>query len=305
MYLKDITHFAEIPPDLRQTFENQFNLNVGKNEIIKMRNGNVITDRDVAIAKFLFQFRFATAEQIYRLIGDDKSKSNIRSRLDKLVKYRVINKFMLGSYEEERVAHDAFQGYCLDLGGRYLLANFSNEDISDWYSTVNMRTSELISKDLAVTEFYLRVWETVPDRLLYFKVNPEFRVGKKSITPSFEMGMSIGGMHRYFVGEVFRDFDFPMYARERIAKDESLLMTNAWKKYYYDTDAAPVLFLVAGDDVNALELSKLTAETTTIENFRITTDIRLKKVLYDTGAFLKYESTKGVLQEIKASTFRP
>lgn len=294
-----------VPADLKQTFENKFTLNIGKNEIIKMKNSNVITERDIKIAKFLFQFKFATADQIYKLLGEESSKVNLKNRLDKLVKYRVLNKFMLSDFEEDRIAPDAFEVYCLDLGGRYLLSHYSNEDTSDWYSIVNMKSSEIISKSLLNAEFYLRVMQTCPDKVSHFKTDPELRVGKKNVVPSFEMCMKIGGQTKYFIGEVIREYDFPVYLREKAAKLESLLMTNAWKKYYYETDSAPILFLFADSDRTALEAGKLITETTEIRNFRISTDERIGRVLYEAGAFLKYDEEQDVLHEIKAVTFKP
>lgn len=294
-----------VPADLKQTFENKFTLNIGKNEIIKMKNLNVITERDIKIAKFLFQFKFATADQIYNLLGEESSKVNLKNRLDKLVKYRVLNKFMLSDHEEERIAPDAFEVYCLDLGGRYLLSHYSNEDTSDWYSIVNMKSSEIISKNLLNTEFYLRVMQTCPEKISHFKTDPELRVGKKNVVPSFEMCMKISGQTKYFIGEVVREYDFPVYLREKAAKLESLLTTNAWKKYYYETDSPPILFLFADSDRTALEAGKLITETTEIRNFRISTDERIGRVLYETGAFLRYIEEQDVLQEIKAVTFKP
>lgn len=294
-----------IPADLKQTFDHNFNLNVGKNEIIKMKNNNVITDRDVAIAKFIFQFKFATTDQIYKFLNEDKAKVNLKNRLDKLVRYRVLNKFMLGEFEEDHVAPDATHFYCLDLGGRYLLANYSNEDTTDWYSTVNMKTSEIISKSILVTEIYLRIHETIQDKLIYFNPEPEFRVGKKNVFPSFEMALNVNEQKRYFIGEVVRDYDFPIQVREKTNKLESLLVTNAWKKYYYDSDQAPVLFIFAESDMTALETGKLITETSEIKNFRLSTDERIQRVLYETGAFLRYLPDRDILQEIKAVTFKP
>jgi hypothetical protein len=305
MYLKEQDRPIVIPADLKQTFENKFTLNVGKNEIIKMRNNNVITDRDVQITKFLFQFKFATADQIYKFLGEDKSKVNIKNRLDKLVKYRVLNKFMLSEFEEEEIAPDALQIYCLDLGGRYLLSHYSNEDTSDWYSTVNMKSSEIISKNILATEIYLRIKETCPEKLVYFNVEPEFRVGKKNVIPSFEMAMKINGQNRYFIGEIVREFDFPVYIREKVFKLESLLTTNAWKKYYYDSEQPPILFIFADSDYSALEAGRLITETSEIKHFRLSTDERIQRVLYETGAFLRYLPEQDVLQEIKAVTFKP
>lgn len=305
MYLREQDKPIVIPADLKQTFENKFNLNIGNNEIIKMKNNNVITDRDIHIAKFLFQFKFATADQVYKLLGEDKTKVNLKNRLDKLVKYRVLNKFMLSEFEEEKIAPDAYQIYCLDLGGRYLLSHYSNEDTTDWYSTVNMKTSEIISKNILATEIFLRVRETSKDKLIYFNVEPEFRVGKKNVIPSFEMAMKINGQNKYFIGECVREFDFPVYMRDKAFKLESLITTNAWKKYYYDADQPPILFIFADSDLTALEAGKLITETSDIKNFRLSTDERIERVLYETGAFLRYLPEQDVLQEIKAITFKP
>ena len=304
MYLKE-NDTTVVPSDLKQTFENKFTLNIGKNEIIKMKNNNVITDRDAEIAKFLFKFKFATANQIYKLLKEDNEKPNLKSRLDKLVKYRILNKFMLSDFEEDAVAPDAFQIYCLDLGGRYLLSHYSNEDTSDWYSIINMKTSEIISKNLLATEVYLRVNETCGDKLVHFIVDPEYRVGKKNVIPSFEMCMNLNLQKKYFIGECVREYDFPVFLRDKISKIESFIETNAWKKYFYDSDQAPILFIFADSDNSALEAGKLITETSEIKNFRISTDKRIEKVLYETGAFLKYVPEQQALAEIKALTFKP
>lgn len=305
MYVQQSEDVIIIPSDLKQTFENNFTLNIGKNEIIKMKNNNVITDRDIKVAKFLFQFKFATSVQIYKLLGEDSSKVNLKNRLDKLVKYRVLNKFMLSNHEEDRIQPDALEIYCLDLGGRYLLAHYSNEDTTDWYSTVNMKTSEIISKNLLTTEFFIRIMQTCPDKVSHFKVEPELRVGKKNVFPGFEMCMKINGQSKYFIGEVVRDYDLPMYLRERVAKLESLITTNAWKKYYYDSDSAPILLAITDSDLTSLEAGKLISETTEIKNFRLSTDERIQRELYETGAFLRYLDDKDILQEIRAVTFKP
>jgi len=305
MYVKNQDGVVIIPADLKQTFENKFTLNIGKNEIIKMKNNNVITERDLKIAKFLFQFRFATARQICELLGEDPSKVHLKNRLDKLVKYRVLNKFMLSDIEEESIAPDALEIYCLDLGGRYLLSHYSNEDTTDWYTTVNMKSSEIISKNLLTTEFFIRLIQTCPQKLVYFKVEPELRVGKKNVVPHFELCMKINGQNKYFIGEVVREFDLPIYFREKVAKLEELLTTNAWKKYYFDSPTPPILFVFADSDLSALEAAKIITETSQIRHFRLSTDERIQRRLYETGAFLRYLEEQEMLQEIRAVTFQP
>lgn len=305
MYIKNTENWHVIPADLKQTFHNKFVSNVAKNEIIKMKNENVITDRDLEIAKFFFKFKFATLNQVYKLLGKETSVNSLKTRLEKLVQYRILNKFMLGDTEETHIPMDAFTVYCLDLGGKYLLTNYSNEDTSDWSVIVNMKASEIISKDLLSTEFYLRVRETCTDKLVYFNLNPELRVARKNVVPSFEMCLKVNGQNRYFIGEVTRQYDFPLNFRQKAEKIENLLITNAWKKYYYDSDVQPILFIFAEDDIIAKESGKILSETTSIQNFRISTDERIQKVLFEVGSFLKYMPEHQALKEIKAVTFKP
>ena len=313
MFIKQGENLSQIKEGLKQVFDHNFSINVGHREIIKMKNADVITDRDLEISKFLFKFKFATAEQIHNYLDiikneDEKMSSvnNIINRLNKLVQYRVLNKFMLtDDITDEKISSEALQIYCLDLGGRYLLANYSNEDTSDWYSIVNMKGSEIINKDLCITEFYLSLTKTISDKVLYFNPGPDIRVGKSNIVPSFDMCLNDSGNKSYFVGEVVREYDFPIHFRERAYKLESLFESNGWKKYYYDSPTPPVLFIFADTDVTAFEVSKMLTETTKMKRFRLTTDERMKKPLYEAGAFLRYSEQNGVLQEIKAITFAP
>lgn len=305
MYIKNMEEWQVIQADLKQTFQNKFTNNVAKIEVIKMKNEGTITDRDLEITKFLFKFRFATLNQIQKFLGKETSINSLKSRLEKLVQYRILNKFMLGEEEESHLYPDAFMVYCLDLGGKYLLTNYSNEDTSDWYVITNMKASEIISKDLLATEFYLRIKETCEDKLMYFNLNPELRVARKNVIPSFEMCLKINGQNRYFIGEVTREYDFPLNFRQKAEKIENLLITNAWKKYYYDSDSEPILFIFAENDTIAKESAKVLSETTSIQSFRISTDERIQKVLYETGAFLKYMPELQALKEIKATTFKP
>ena len=310
MYLRKGEDISRIKEELKQVFDHDFILNVGQREIVKMRNANTITDRDLDIVKFLFRFKFATGKQIQRYLdivkNNENSLNGLTTRLDKLVKYRVLNKFMLTNnpiYTE--IQEDAEVIYCLDLGGRYLLANYSNEDTSEWYSIVNMKTSEIVSKNLSVTDFYLAVMEVIPDKVLYFTPDPDIKSGKKVINPSFDMCIEVNGNKNFFVGEVVKEFDFPIHFREKAIKLETLLEGNAWKKYYYDAMSPPVLFLVADSDQTAFEISTLITEVTEMKRFRLTTDERIKKPLYEDGAFLRFNEEDKVLEEIRAMTFMP
>lgn len=290
-------------PDYKQVFHNKWTLNIGHDELVKMRNNGFITDSDMKIVKFLFKYRFATAEMMFRYMGDESKIENMEARLDKLVKFRILNKFMLSKVDAETIVPDALQIYCLDIGGRTLLSHYSNEDTTNWVTTVNMKGSEVISRDLVTANFYIKLMETCPKKVKYFKLNPQYRIGRIMVVPSFEMGIIDGDHLKYFIGEVVRDYDFPSLFRDRLTNIESILCTQAWKKYYYDIDTPPMLFVFAENDKNALDVAKMIVGTTEIEAFRITTDQRLKKELYEAGVFLKYDKNKNILQGVRTTIF--
>lgn len=304
MYLKPEDNYRSINEYTKQTWAKKFTSNISKNEIIKMKNEGELTDRDLEISKFLFNVRFATLEQIHRYLQDDSSINGLRTRLDKLVNNRVVNKFMIGLIEEEAIHEDALIIYCLDIGGRYLIENFTSEDATDWYFMTNMKSPELIAKDLNTTDFYLNVRDTCKSSLLFFNSSPELRVFKRNLVPNFEFCLQNGIQRIYFVGEVVRDLDLPNKFVKKIEKYEELLTTNTWKKYYSDGSSEPILLLIVENDEMALEASKILSERE-IKNFRLTTDERMYKVLYESGAFLKYVPEQNKLKPVKATSFKP
>lgn len=288
MYLKELKYGYDIPANLKQTFENKFTLTISQNQIVKMKNNGVLTDRDLTIAKFLFQFKFATAEQLFSFLKEDNKKISLKNRLNKLVQYRVLNKFMLGEFETDRIEKDALEIYCLDLGGRYLLSNYSNLDTNNWYTTVNMKTSELISINLLNVEFFLKLLSSIPEKIEYFKVEPEYRVGKTTIIPAFELAINENGRLVFFIGEVFRGWDTFIDTRERIERLEGILCTNAWKKYFIGKNP-PVLLIFTEDDESAKKLGAMFVNMSEGINFRITTDERFSKEIDNKNIFLKFE----------------
>lgn len=277
-----------IPPSLKQKFNNDLNYkNVSQAVIVKMKSDNQLTDRDLEIAKFLFNVRFATLNQIYRFLNLTSNKSNLKNRLDKLVKFRILNKFVLTNEDESIV--EQLQIYCLDIGGRYLLASYSKIDTSDWYTSINLKASELIGENLLATEFYTRLKETCSEKISNFKQYPEFRCGQTTITPTFKFSLNIGPKTINFIGEVVREYDFPDNFREKSIKLNSLIKTNAWKKYYKEEDGEPILLILADSDETCYLASQTIDDFTQIDKFRLSTDERIKEHLSDKGTFLKFD----------------
>lgn len=315
-YVKQADSLKVLPPYLKQTFQNRFTQNnIGKSEIIKLRNEGIISDRDMEIIKFLYTFTFATVEHIHLLFevnDSDKSYSMdaLRNRMDKLVKDRILNKFILTQFEEEKINKDVYSDalfvYCLDFGGRYLLEQYTNFDVYDWNSTVNMRASELISKNLIVGTFYLKLLKNLGQKLDYVLTNKLFSVQKKGIHIPLTFGIKNLGKTQYFVVDVVRECDYPIHFREKAQKLEMLLATNGWKKYFHDSENVPTLFLIADDDALVYDVAKLMTFSTEVKNFRLTTDTRLMtQELHEAGTFLRYVEEEDKVFGIKTSIFNP
>ena len=113
-YIKFYEELIDMPDSYRQVFQNKFTTNIDKYKIISEKYEGNITDRDVEIVKFIFKSRFATAHQVYeylkaaKIIDETASENSIKIRMDKLISlYRVLNKFMLSSFESESLESDA------------------------------------------------------------------------------------------------------------------------------------------------------------------------------------------------------
>lgn len=293
-------------PDYKQIFQNKPVTTLMHEEIIRMRHNGLITDDDLKVVKFIFDFRFATPEIVASYLNSQETVENIKGRLDKLVKNRILNKFVLSRLPMDSLPPDALYVYCLDLGGKTLLSQYSTCDVANWTTAKTNWSSENIGYDLVTVKFYIQLMNTCGSKVDYFKSNPEYRINKNVVVPSFEFCLKIGGIRKYFIGEIVRDFDIPMGFRVKSEKLESILCTKAWMKYFHDADGnAPVLFLLGENDEVALESARIISTVSGIGAFRLTTDERINRPLNEGGAFLKYNEEKNVLQAIKASTFDP
>lgn len=304
---EDFHSISVIEDDMRQIFHHQFTRNVYKNEIIKMKQEGSITEEDLRVAKLLFRFRFSTLEQLHEAVGTKKDIHSFYNRMQKLLSYRIINKFMLSSFEEDRLYNDAQQFYCLDVGGQYLLTHFSNEeDVLDWFYIQSIATSEIIARSLLTFEIYNSFMRTCPEKIAYFRPNPALRVGTKTLVPAFEMALTHQTQTVYFLGEVVREQEVGTVFRHQTKKWTELMNTNTWRKYYgQENDMPPILLTMTTDDVTALKVSRLLHESGELQQFRVTTEERTDKLLYEKGSFLKYIPEHRQLREIRIRNFEP
>lgn len=287
-----------------QSFYHKWNYHSSHRQLLKLRSDNIITDDDMSVVKFLFRFTFATKPMIQRLLKLE-SEEETTELLDRLVEYKVLNKFILALGYDVTFPHDALNIYCLDLGGKTLLTHYSNEDTTMWDTTANMKDVTQITRDLVVGDFYIKLNEQIPEKIVYFKQNPEFRIGRTAIIPSFEMGIKLDDYTTfYYVGEVVRDYDFPMYFRDKLERLNSVFTTNAWKKYYHDISMPPsMLFLTDNDSVMA-QVASMVNGTSDIKDYKLTTDERSEGPLDKAFLHLVNENDKILLKPALMSDFK-
>lgn len=316
-YIKESQKNYVFDTKLSQEFKNKPTTLIDEKNIIKLRSEKHISDTDMQIAQFLFKYRFATFDILKSFVESlGINTENLSKDISKLLKHRIINAFALLDKTEcgvgirVEIPHDALLIYCLDIGGRVLVNHFNNYDTTGWYTTENMRAPEKISKDLITNSFYLSLLNTTSykkDDRNYFKLNPNLSLGKNKVIPSFEMKIYNNEDFKYYIGEVVRRFEFPLEFREHLTKLDSVMVTNAWKKYFYDIEKAPTVFFICEDDNHALEVGKMIVGISAFDattGFRLTTDERLKRGLGSKGAFLFYDENQDALVEKTMGSFK-
>ena len=306
MYIKDLNEYKAIPAGYKQIFQNKFSNSISNNEVIKRKAEGVFNDRDLEVVKFLFKFKFATLQQIYDYltVTDNLGVNNenievsiysIKSRLEKLVQNRVLNKFMLAEDVDISLKEDALYFYCLDLGGKFLLTNYSNEDTSDWYVRGNLKASELISKDIFTTQFYISLLNSCGHKVVYFYTYPIRTCDKLTYIPTFEFAVNHNGVIKYFIGEVVRANDLPVQFDSKLTKLSKFVNGNYWKKYYLKTEESPVVFAFAENNEVVEDVAKMLSYF--IPKFRLSTDERIKGEL--ATSFMSYDNNS--LVTVKSS----
>lgn len=290
-YIKDTFNGYSFGYGYKQVFLNRWGTNLNNEIIIKFKNDNVISDEDLEIVKFLYEFNFATPNIIATYLDNGDTVEVIKNKLDKLVKHRLLNKFMLAKGFEEKMLPDALAIYCLDLGGKTLLTHYykPNSGVENWYTYNIMMSSEMITHCLVTADFYVQLKRSCGSNLVTFKSLPNYRIAKNVVIPSFEICVMYQGVRKYFIGQIAREEDFPIDFRNQIQRIDSIVSTKAWMKYFYDTDTVPPLLIVAENDTIAQEACKAILTCTDIKEnaFRLTTDERMQKPLSSPGAILK------------------
>lgn len=301
----DVKSFADIEDDMNQVWHHEFRKKVSKNVIVQKWDEGDITTEDLKVAQVLLHYRFATPEQLYDAVDFERKLSfeAFKERLEELLLYRIVNAFGLTirQGEHELDLDEDYVIYCLDVGGQGVLTHhIKDERLLDWLYIENVVSSAIVAHDLMVTEMERRFKKTNPAHLKYFKPSPELKLGRKTMFAAFEMLFEQQGheleapKRKYVVGEIMRKQEAPTTFRDKVNKWNKLLKEDYWRRYYGGSDATkpPILLVYAADDETAYHAAKILYETGDISNFRITTEERAKRPLYDKGVFMKYKPEK-------------
>lgn len=241
------------------------------------------------ILKFLYSFTFATYKQIVRLLKQRGLEiSGLAEVLQKLLDERKINSFYLNLFVQNGpIPEDALCIFCIDFGAIPILSHFSTLDCGGWFSTDCIRDSELISKYLSTTDFYLTLSEVQGKALRYFK--PIFDVSYKHLAFRFSAVFEIvqDNLSHPFILESIRSYDLPVNWLKNIEKKilPFICGDQLWQKYFYKK---PVFLLLMENEKDALEAGDMLYRRVGPDvPFRLITDQQVRKGLAN-AYFLKY-----------------
>ena len=255
---------------------------VSINQIIHKINLGHISDIHFQILYLVNEYEFITSRQIFQLLQhkgiDIKSQDKLNTRLDQLVKMKIITRYYFTSEEGKGI----YRIYCLEKMGKYLLN--SREIECKWQPTDNTKPVALIKKRLAGNQAiiaYIRkaknfssskLKPTLHAKMLgkTFKANGEvvLKVKDKSVSLIFEC--------------VRRDDDWENKFLDRI---------KLYKDFYdnfvpFDSgyQIPPQLIIVCEDDKHAVETYKvIVSNKLDTSKFKIyyTTDLKQNATTLD------------------------
>ena len=296
-----------IPGRLRQSFRYapSMNTSISSMKLAELYTKNIITDNDLKMVKLLYRFSMATVKQLAVLLGlDEKECGGLADRLNSLIQYRVVNRFILVDEHTHniKVEDDAFVVYTIDYGGALLMGKFSEREECDSWDVGNIvfdtyhpdvmaETSTKVAKKLALIDFYLRLVEEVGDRLVRFECSPLLISKRDRFKPRamFVIKSHSGSEKTFLLDALFEqelntmeEKDF----REKAGRLDRFISSEAWKHVLNGT-RAPGIIILTDSDFAARDAGGI-LYVTQIESFIMTTTDRIKRKLNSKGAFLKY-----------------
>lgn len=301
MITKD-TPIQDIPFGYHQQFEKPFTLSVNKVQTIKAKGEHIISSVDIEIARFVFEHKFVTEQQLLAL-AEIYSEGLTAKQLQRLLQTRVLNRFSLSKDEHDEFNPKGMVIYCLDLGGKFLLERYSNESVLNWVTSDNMYDSGLISKILMTSEVMIVAHRNLADKLEYIRANSLLRLSREEFNLSAEMELTNPHVSRYVLVQTIVTEDFPIRIRETVEFLSDLLESKGWKKYYHHSQNEPFLLFVTDDMNTAKLIGRMMDAGSNIERYRITVMDMMEETFKEDGKMFRYDGETDELKGVKAPLF--
>ena len=295
MYIKNTDN--TIQDGLVQIWKHELLLSstVSTNKIIDYVQKKVINSLDLKIVNFLYQFDIASKDIIAKHLGYELP-DNLDKNLNKLLECRIINCFALCDDSEVKIKDDAKLFYTLDAPALTLIDLYTNEDDALNYKLGDLiMTSTKVNRRMMAGEFYVKLKATLGHRLKWYKRRPLLACAGKKYRPDAMFTINSDSGKKAYILEVVRMEDFYEEGSTRfvqqLSRCDSIINTQAWKKYLSDTATAPSLLIFTDTEQAAKKCADLAETAGLISGYRLTYSERFKSTDLK-NAFYKYEDGK-------------
>lgn len=308
-YIKKGFKGFDFDPTLKQCFQNKFIANATmERDVVRKKMSNDISDQDVYVTAFVYEHILATADMLADICGiSSKDRNEFEKHLNKLVLYRVLNRFFLCDDDKNRdFPDDALYIYTLDMGGKYLLEHYWKNNVDLWNSGTAGLCPEKITRYLVASEFHVKLLQACPKKLKEFKCRT-YRNGRESATLSFEFRLEMQKdnetIKRYFIGDVVRANEDEVELRDRINFLNTVCGTKAWQRFWPLSSDVPVVLFVVEDD-SKIENLVTYLRMYKIPKYFITTDERLREGLNrPVGVWKRFNEELIEIEDAKTKVF--
>ena len=228
---------------------------VSINQIIHKINLGHITDIHFQILFLVNEYEFITSRQIFQLLQhkgiEIKSQDKLNTRLDQLVKMKIITRYYFTSEEGKGI----YRIYCLEKMGKYLLN--SREIDCKWQPTDNTKPVDLIKKRLAGNQAIIAYMRKAKN-FNSFKIKPvlQAKMLGKTFKANGEVALKVKDKSVSLIFECVRrdeGWESKFLDRIRLYKD----FYDNFVPFDCGYQLPPQLIIVCEDDKHAVETYKV------------------------------------------------
>ena len=263
IYVKKGEAFSK--ENLNTQFEQVFSEKTGRavsmSAIMEAVGNGEIDGTDIVILEYIYNAVFCIKKQLLDFCST-KNIPNIENRIQKLLDFVAINKFILTDNKKFAGAFpsDAEVFYCLHTGGWKILQEMKDMYV-DWYPGRQVTGSRRIIRYCLTADILSKVMsingnvrtEITPN--LIFQVGSHTRKEVRDVyIPSTIRYVYPDGSDEFLIIETFIS-SAKKVDNERLCRDYSFFLnTNTWKKYLGNCPISPTMLFVVDSVETANEL---------------------------------------------------